>query len=517
MSRRRHGEPFRRTGCVTCKSRHKRCDEQKPRCGNCMRLDLECTPSELFRASHPRRERSKKHRTPSFSDFLLDDSVDIWDVDVSAESFCDAFDLVGDSLIVETVTPQLGRCQPSWAVTLAQPQASLQERYLLDHYIHRASVVLINVDGPLNPLRQVLVPRALISPTLMDALYAIAAYHVFVCNDDPDMKARSLAYYNSAASRLSCLIRDTAVLSSGQDLEILVLTTILLCKYEIISVGPNWRQHLRGVQTMLDVYRNDLSRKAPETLSYAKSFFSYHSCIAGITRTDESPCPSTFSDHDEPGHSARPHNDVDPYMGISGELISLLTSATETAMLDFSKDENLFSTMCTVIRIHERITNDATILETPSLPREHGDDTICHLRSIAVAYKNVLIAYLHIILEAVADGASSKASLFEYSRIQNLIALTKDEAISACIQATLSIPDDNPCSVGLVPLLFFVATETTSSTEFDIALKRLSAIFRTARLGNVGTALDLLAKMQRIKAVHWRQILKCCEWDLVVT
>lgn len=236
-----------------------------------MRLDLECTPSELFRASHPRRERSKKHRTPSFSDFLLDDSVDIWDVDVSAESFCDAFDLVGDSLIVETVTPQLGRCQPSWAVTLAQPQASLQERYLLDHYIHRASVVLINVDGPLNPLRQVLVPRALISPTLMDALYAIAAYHVFVCNDDPDMKARSLAYYNSAASRLSCLIRDTAVLSSGQDLEILVLTTILLCKYEIISVGPNWRQHLRGVQTMLDVYRNDLSRKAPETLSYAKS------------------------------------------------------------------------------------------------------------------------------------------------------------------------------------------------------------------------------------------------------
>lgn len=134
-----------------------------------------------------------------------------------------------------------------------------------------------------------------------------------------------------------------------------------------------------------------------------------------------------------------------------------------------------------------------------------------------MAYKNVLIAYLHIILEAVADGASSKASLFEYSRIQNLIALTKDEAISACIQATLSIPDDNPCSVGLVPLLFFVATETTSSTEFDIALKRLSAIFRTARLGNVGTALDLLAKMQRIKAVHWRQILKCCEWDLVVT
>ncbi|ORX94263.1 hypothetical protein BCR34DRAFT_580093 [Clohesyomyces aquaticus] len=38
-------------GCFTCKSRHSRCDEKKPVCGNCLRLNLECKPSDFIAPS----------------------------------------------------------------------------------------------------------------------------------------------------------------------------------------------------------------------------------------------------------------------------------------------------------------------------------------------------------------------------------------------------------------------------------------------------------------------------------
>ncbi|KAF1841124.1 uncharacterized protein K460DRAFT_198862 [Cucurbitaria berberidis CBS 394.84] len=44
--KKRRGGPRRRTGVDTCKRRHTRCDEKKPVCGNCERLDLECEQSD---------------------------------------------------------------------------------------------------------------------------------------------------------------------------------------------------------------------------------------------------------------------------------------------------------------------------------------------------------------------------------------------------------------------------------------------------------------------------------------
>lgn len=43
---------------------------------------------------------------------------------------------------------------------------------------------------------------------------------------------------------------------------------------------------------------------------------------------------------------------IDPYMGISSDLIVLLHIATETAMLDFNKADNLFSSICIVIKMY---------------------------------------------------------------------------------------------------------------------------------------------------------------------
>ncbi|PSS28468.1 hypothetical protein M430DRAFT_132978 [Amorphotheca resinae ATCC 22711] len=36
-----------RTGCLTCRQRHLKCDEEKPRCGRCRRTSRECVPDDL--------------------------------------------------------------------------------------------------------------------------------------------------------------------------------------------------------------------------------------------------------------------------------------------------------------------------------------------------------------------------------------------------------------------------------------------------------------------------------------
>lgn len=101
--------------------------------------------------------------------------------------------------------------------------------------------------------------------------------------------------------------------------------------------------------------------------------------------------------------------------------------------------------------------------------------------------------------------------------MRSLLIITKEEAISGCIQDMLCVPDEESCAVGLVPLLFIVASETRNRIEFDIASKRLAAILKIACLGNIATAIELLHKIQQTRSVDWRQILKESKYDLIVT
>lgn len=135
------------------------------------------------------------------------------------------------------------------------------------------SRVLINVDGPSNPLRSVLLPRAVISPTLMNALYATSALHVFVGNRDPEFRTLALAYYNRAASALHHLIANLGPRTERADFEILLLTAVYLCLYEIISGGSNWRFHLQGIQKLFDTsfFQENIAKMAPETVAYVQS------------------------------------------------------------------------------------------------------------------------------------------------------------------------------------------------------------------------------------------------------
>lgn len=164
-----------------------------------------------------------------------------------------------------------GKPAPCTALTI-QPDASEMERYLLHHYTSRMSSLLINVDSPTNPLRSVLLPRAVVSPILKDALFAVAALHVSVGKDHPKFRTTSLAYYDNALSAFHHRITELQQRPQRYDLEVLLLTAVFLCKYEIISGGTsNWRSHLQGVREMLEAFQSKHINLAPEATSYVRS------------------------------------------------------------------------------------------------------------------------------------------------------------------------------------------------------------------------------------------------------
>ncbi|KAF1988452.1 hypothetical protein K402DRAFT_391684 [Aulographum hederae CBS 113979] len=89
-TKRRAAGPRRKTGCYTCRSRHLKCDEEKPQCGNCARKGYDCVQAESFISAtsaapkklpkHPRPTNSTPKDAPSRERDQTSHSLSTWDV-----------------------------------------------------------------------------------------------------------------------------------------------------------------------------------------------------------------------------------------------------------------------------------------------------------------------------------------------------------------------------------------------------------------------------------------------------
>ncbi|KAK2042050.1 C6 zinc finger protein [Colletotrichum somersetense] len=110
---RRHG-PKTRTGCITCKKRHVRCDEGKPTCQNCARSKRECegyvqkqtSVMESFLRGHRPILIKPNYETLMFTNQLEKDHFDYW------LAFSKEFTLFPSELMTHTL-PQIAREDPA--------------------------------------------------------------------------------------------------------------------------------------------------------------------------------------------------------------------------------------------------------------------------------------------------------------------------------------------------------------------------------------------------------------------
>lgn len=123
------------------------------------------------------------------------------------------------------------------------------ESHYLQYHMEEGSRLLANLESDGNPLRSILIPRALSSPLLMKAVCAVSALHLA-------NRSHGLGAQTAAADFYGGTLRGirTALVERSTDLlpDDAMLAVGLLCKYEIVRGSvTQWSVHLDALQRLL--------------------------------------------------------------------------------------------------------------------------------------------------------------------------------------------------------------------------------------------------------------------------
>ncbi|KAI6712771.1 hypothetical protein JHW43_004738 [Diplocarpon mali] len=217
--------PRTRTGCLTCRKRKVKCDEMKPICGRCSRLQRECIWSDEMQVIPHRPQQASS----SFSEQSLQLSTP-----------------TGQNFVIEF--PNLDRSTVPY----------------MHHFITFCCRFLAySNDNEGNPFQEDLVPLANESPALLHSMTAVAAGHL--SRSQPQHLITAANSYCLALRELNATLSDPVIARSDSTLG----ACLLLCVYEICQSDSSlWLEHLQGARDLL------LFRGGPKTSDYLTRFFS---------------------------------------------------------------------------------------------------------------------------------------------------------------------------------------------------------------------------------------------------
>lgn len=293
------------TGCLMCKRRKKKCDETKPRCGDCRRLCLECawpaertkdkspslsalqessssdklggdpaiieipirhsqSPSPSASSSSPHSNGSANGRSHSNASSLRGDSKAkcavikhdsasdtegisdklSWDLSTSPPTWVDAFTPVSNGS-----THELDFGNPTLSVYVPQLLPQLQtpnDRALMNHYSTIVSSILSRRASTNNPYNHYLLPMAQGNDLVLHCILALSANHWRKLQ--PTLGGRGLYHQGKAASALAQLLPHV----DKQSADIALVASLLLCMTELFDgTSEGWKLHLKGAKRLL--------------------------------------------------------------------------------------------------------------------------------------------------------------------------------------------------------------------------------------------------------------------------
>lgn len=270
-----------RNGCLTCKRRKVRCNEQRPRCFHCQRLGLDCMwkdaapqrPSPPKDAAAPAAEGSTPG--PSLAAAALDvewpaPAADFFDFAQAAADSVEDLSMFQDVYMPPGFCDPAPQRQPLHEGALADPRAPdsppatespralllLPDTDAADSLLNHAPPILDPVEnGPIcASLRALLDGMAASSPMVRHAMAAFAAVQFFTTSGE---KVDYRVYYDNAARDLAEKFSRGGGGGGGgvvarSELRY-VLTTIFFLTY--INVGllrPAWNCFFADVFGVLD-------------------------------------------------------------------------------------------------------------------------------------------------------------------------------------------------------------------------------------------------------------------------
>jgi hypothetical protein len=187
-------------GCLTCRKRKVKCDEAKPVCSRCQRLQRECTWSDELQVIPHRRQ---PEYTTSSSTGIITNTSNHSALQLSRPS--------GQSFVIEF--PNIDRPTIPY----------------IHHFVTFCSRFLVYPnDSEGNPFQEELVPLAVSSPALMHSMAALAGAHLSR-SQRSHHELSAANHYSIALRELNQSLSDPALARSDSTLG----ACLLLCVYEV--------------------------------------------------------------------------------------------------------------------------------------------------------------------------------------------------------------------------------------------------------------------------------------------
>ncbi|KAL6234660.1 hypothetical protein BDW75DRAFT_159162 [Aspergillus navahoensis] len=540
---RRQGGSWSRSGCLTCKRRRKRCDEAKPSCHTCARLGLICEgyssmwadplgpAAQIFRHTEPAR-----HRRPglSVSPAPSVGSTESWvtgHTSVTLSPPQEQDDLAELESCSSSNTDRLAVQVASRSPTPSRVISHLShlDAHYLQYHMEWGSKLLANLETDDNPLRSLIIPRALSSPLLMNALCALSAIHFSNrAHHSWSAENEGANYYIDAMRGL----RTTLATFQGSSIpDDAILAVSLLCKYEIVRGSvKQWAVHLDALQ-MLVSSRGGFNQIDQDAAEFIRGLFVYANNLAKLTSRRTLLKPSI------PGFDIVKSRKLDIYIGYTEEIIKTCARIADLSRLA-SDSVALGLEVVAIDNVLHKWTCTKT---TYIIPKGMTQATLSRLRQVAESFRDAAYIHLHSVLERIARFAFSPPSppISDANRkFEHLISTSKTTAITSLLTRLKTYPIDNNCEFSALTFPLFIAgCETNSKKDREFVWDMLSVIEVNFGIGNVKRAKEMLEivwascspadngngdgkagiedKQGRVKK-HWADVLDGLGWDLIL-
>lgn len=285
----RKGKGRSRGGCVTCKQRRKKCDENRPVCGACSRLDLRCQYTrQLYWYDSNQMTRKGNTFTPFVnykpSKYMLISSIkDIKICLQLREAPCLGDQLLSDSsdrnllnyrrrsIHEEGKFHQLIKCDHTI------------ENELFDYYVKVISKKKVFSDSLLNEFRSIIVPNSILSPSLFQSVIALSASDLIrKIPQKQGYYSRVVNQYKNQAINLMYNLLDNP---SEDNINEIVVSILMLCSLEIGEYGnDNWINYLKQSCLIFQIINDDVI-SSNEVLLFCYRYFTIRYILLLTTLT----------------------------------------------------------------------------------------------------------------------------------------------------------------------------------------------------------------------------------------
>lgn len=275
-----------RNGCVSCKTRRKKCDEKKPRCGGCSRLNLEC---KYIKKIHWNSGNQISHQGGRW---------------ITTRSPCEHFLVYTSkdirlSMLLNDIPHALGQSYSEFNVkrsihedvdfqNIVNSEENINiENDLFEYYVTVISGKKVFSDGLLNEFRSIIIPNSIISPALFQSIIALSA---------SDINKRNPNARNGYYSRLTSKYKNDAISSiytmldepEPEILDDIGICILMLCTLEIGENGnDNWINYLKQSCLIFQSIDNEsIMRSKPLLFCYRYFTLRYILLLTTLNRVE---------------------------------------------------------------------------------------------------------------------------------------------------------------------------------------------------------------------------------------